>query len=76
MALSYVASLAGGPVRAGGPAGLAAWMLGALAGGVTLASGPSGLLGYPIVTVFVAVLAHRILLARRVVPSAPRPADG
>jgi cytosine permease len=67
VALSYVASLAGGPVQARGTAGLIAWLLSAASGGVTLATGQSGKLWYPIVTVTVAVFAHRVLLARSVV---------
>jgi cytosine permease len=65
VALSYVASLSGRSApRARGRSGMIAWLLGAVSGGITLAAGQAGTLWYPIVTITVAVLAHRALLAR------------
>jgi purine-cytosine permease-like protein len=72
--LSYVATLRNAvPTRSGSNAGLFAWLLATACGGATFfLGGSAGVFWYPIVTVAVALVAHRALLARE--RAAPEPA--
>ncbi|MFO1467067.1 MAG: hypothetical protein U1F35_11640 [Steroidobacteraceae bacterium] len=65
VALSHVALVRQGRAPSSGNPGLISWVLGAFAGGTILAAGARLSLWYPVVTVAVSVMAHRVLLIRQ-----------